>query len=262
MPSQTVLAFVDYENIRISLQDHFVEAVDIPSLVQAIRDVAGTIGELRGIRVYGDWTRRDFEARQFQDSGCQVVHVLKKRSKGDRTDMTMAFAIDDVCREEPTISACLVVSGDADFSAVILRGTERGKKMHLTAVSRTTARELLGQVEGFYPLEGVLEVTPIEPSEPLFELAEPDEAQIRFIRRLHGLEKTLPYVVRNYFRNRIMEDVPEWGETPDERDDFIDRAIEDGMVEAYEMPNPQIPGRHVVCVRLVKDNPVVRRVLT
>jgi len=262
MPNDTVLAFVDYENIRISLQDHFVETVDIRTLVRAIRDVGATIGQLRGIRVYGDWTRRGFEARQFQDSGCQLVHVLRKRSKGDRSDMTMAFAIDDVCREEAGISACLVVSGDADFSAAILRGTEHGKKMHLSAISRTTARELLGQVEGFYPLEAVLQVTPIEPPEPLFEVPKPDEAQIRFIRRLHGLEKSLPYVVRGYFRSTIMENAPEWGETPQEQEDFIERAIADGLVETYEVPNPRIPGRQVVCLRLVKDNAVVRSVLS
>lgn len=176
--------------------------------------------------------------------------------------MTMAFAIDDVCREDASISACLVVSGDADFSVAILRGTERGKKMHLSAISATTARELLGQVEGFYPLDGVLDLTPIEPPELLFELAQPDEALTRFIRRLHGLEKTLPYVVRNYLRDTIMEDVPAWGETPQERDDFIQRVIADGVIEAYERPNPRIPGRNVACVRLIKDDPVVSSVLT
>lgn len=30
MPNETVLAFVDYENIRISLQMNFVEAVSLP----------------------------------------------------------------------------------------------------------------------------------------------------------------------------------------------------------------------------------------
>ncbi len=216
MPKETVLAFIDYENIRISLRENFVETVEIPALVEAIRHVAKTIGDLRGIRAYADWTRRGHEARQFQECGCMIVHVLRKRSGPDRTDMKMAFEVNDVTREQRDISACLIVSGDAHFSEGILRGTQRGKKMHLCAISTTTARELLGQVEGFYPLESVLNLTPILLPVPLLEVPQPEEALTRFIQRLHRLEAGLPYVVRNYLRDTIMEDSMDWGETSQE----------------------------------------------
>jgi len=261
MPQETVLAFVDYENIRISLREGFLESVSIPELVSAIRQVAEEIGDLRAIRVYCDWTRRDHEARQFQEAGCTIVHVLRKRSGRDRTDIKMAFEIEDVTREQPDISACLIVAGDAHYWEPILRGTERGKKMHLSAVSTSTARELLGQVKGFYPLEGVLNLTTIEAAAPLLEVPLPEESLARFVQRVHGLEAGLPYVVRNYLRDTIMEDLVDCGETRQERDDFIERAIADGIIEPYEMPNPLIPGRNVTCVKLVKDNPIVTSIL-
>ena len=262
MPNETVLAFVDYENIRISLREGFVESVSIPQLIDGIRNVAQIIGDLRGIRVYSDWTLRGHEAREFQECACTIVHVLRKRSGSDRTDMRMAFEIDDVTREQPDISACLIVSGDAHFTEVILRGTERGRKMHLCAVSTTAARELLGQVEGFYPLEGVLDLTAIEPPVPLLRAPQLEEGLIRFIQRLQRLEQGLPHVVKNYFRDTIMAQTTDWGETTQERDDFIERATADGVIEQYEIPNPRIVGRNVTCVRLIRDNPIVRSVFT
>lgn len=262
MPKETVLVFIDHENIRISLRENFVETIDIPTLVSAIRQVAETIGTLRSIRVYADWIRRGYEARQFQEQGCVIMQVLRKRSGADRTDMKMAFQVNDVTREQRDITACLVVSGDAHFSEAILRGTERGKKMYLCAIGTTTARELLGQVKAFYPLESILNLTPKLPPVPLLEVPQPKEALVRFIQRLHGLEVALPYVVRNYLRDTIMEDLVDWGETPQERDDFVERAIADGIIEPYEMPNPRIVGRNVTCVRLIKDSPIVRSVLT
>jgi len=133
--------------------------------------------------------------------------------------------------------------------------------MHLSAVSTSTARELLGQVKGFYPLEGVLNLTAIEAAAPLLEVPLPEESLARFVQRVHGLEAGLPYIVRNYLRDTIMEDLVDCGETRQERDDFIERAIADGIIEPYEMPNPLIPGRNVTCVKLVKDNPIVRSIL-
>lgn len=114
-----VMVFVDYENIRLSLADYFVERVTPAQLVGAFKRVAGERGVHRGSVFFGDWGRRPADAREIEENGAVARLAISKRSGRDRSDTVMMLDLYDAIKEKENITAFVVGAGDADYKEVI-----------------------------------------------------------------------------------------------------------------------------------------------
>ena len=137
--AEIIMAHIDYENIRWRFQD-YVEYITIDDIIQAFKSLAEELGKLRQMFFYGDWTRRPQDSRKIEDYGYRAVTVLSKVRGADRSDQTMAFAIDDQARENPDVTTFVLGAGDADYKEVILRCRERGK--HIYVLYRITSYDI------------------------------------------------------------------------------------------------------------------------
>ena len=156
--TSSVAAFIDYENIRRGLLQHFQKRVpeDIPvsSLLQVIKEIASGVGGLYEAQVFGDWTVRSQDAHEIEKTPLfRAVLVLRADSKKDRTDPVMNFAIDDTIRDKPEDNTILLCSGDADFCEVVRRSVKNSKTVYVCAVGPHTAPELLSLSKAFYSIE-------------------------------------------------------------------------------------------------------------
>lgn len=256
--SKGVLAFVDYENLRQSISRYFVEKVTAQQVAKAIKDIAEELGDFRGGTFFGDWTRRAQDARHIEESGFRAENVLMSRSGKDRADIPMALQMDDIIRQRPDIHALLLCSGDAGFAEVVRRARGYGKRVFLGAVTVSAARELMSLAEQVFPIEARLDLTAKPAQLPLT----PQVTDFRrCIERLDSLEAKLPYVVWNYFRDSILDPSLGCGETVDEKNEFLNKAVEEGIIIREEVPNPRLPGRVVTTCRLNRQNDLVQQVL-
>jgi len=258
-----VMVFVDYENIRLSLAEYFVERVTPAQLVGAFRKVAEERGVHRGSVFFGDWGRRPTDARQIEENGAIARLAISKRSGKDRSDTAMMLDLYDAIKEKEDITAFVVGAGDADYKEVIRRGRDNEKRMYVCAVTEATSRELLSLCNGFIAVESVLGLTPkAEPQTlPGIQLGLPAEEWRPFILALDSLESKLPYVVRNYLRDSIMDAGMGCGHTKEEKGAFLDRALEEGITLEDKIPNPKLSGRTVQKVSLNRSNDIVKRIL-
>jgi len=255
------MAHIDYENVRRCFRD-YVEDITLDTVVDAFESLGRELGELRQMFFYGDWTRRPRDARRIEERGFRAVNVLSKIHGGDRSDLTMSFAIDDQSRENSEITAFLLGTGDADYKEVILRCRERGHRFYVLCFGRSASRELLTMTEGVYPLEVRLDLTDKRPiAVPAQETPDVPEARRYLIQRIDNLEKTLPHVVRNYLRDKILLPEKRVGETTAEVDQFLDLELQEGYLEEYEIDNPRIAGRKVRCLKLKREVSVVTSAL-
>lgn len=261
--SDRVMVFVDYENIRLSLAEYFVERVTPAELVGAFKSVAEERGVHRGSVFFGDWGRRPADAREIEENGAIARLAISKRSGKDRSDTAMMLDLYDAIKEKENITAFVVGAGDADYKEVIRRGRDNEKRMYVCAVTQATSRELLSLCDGFVAIESVLGLTPKAepPTLPGIELGLPTEVWHPFVLALDSLEGTLPYVVRNYLRDSILDSGMGCGDTKEEKDTFLDRALEEGITLEDEIPNPKLPGRTVQKVWLNRSNDIVKRIL-
>ena len=259
MAQEGAMAFIDWENLRQSISRNFAQRITPRPIIDAIRQVVEELGcAFRGGSFYGDWSRRAIDAREIHNHGLSPIHVVPTRRGKDRSDPRMMLDMYDMIKERSDIGVFILGSGDSGFADVIRRGKEHGKRMYVCAVGLSTARELFTLSDGVFPLEVRLGLTLKAAQLPLT----PPEVEWRiFVLRLNSLESKLPYVVRNYLRDRILEPSMGCGETLEEKETFLNRAVEDGIVIEYEIENPKLPGRTVVACRLNKENDLVKRIL-
>lgn len=258
MPRQSLMAFIDYENLRQSIARNFLEKVSARQIAKTIKSLAEELGEFRGGVFFGDWTRRPTDAREIEENGFRAVNILLTRSGKDRSDVPMALEMDDVIRERKDIDLLILGSGDADFAELIRRAIEHGKQVYVCAVGLSAARELLSLSEQVFFLEARLGLTPKTALQPLIP---PLEEWHPFVLRLNSLEKGLPYVVRNYLRDVIFDPSLGCGETMDEKDAFLNKALNEGIIVEEDMQNPKLPGRMVVTCRLNRENEIVNQIV-
>lgn len=257
MRKEILMAHIDYENIRWRFRD-YVEYIKLEDVIQAFQSIGKEIGELRQMFFYGDWTRRPEDARTIEKYGCRAVNVLSKIHGADRSDTTMMFAIDDQSREQPEITAFLLGAGDADYKEVILRCRGRGKRIYAICFGRSASRELFTMTERVYPLEVQLNLTERVPTAiPTPEIIDEPGKTCYLIERIDSLEKALPAVVRNYLRDKILLPTKQFGETSSEVDSFLERELQKGYLEEYDVENPKIANRRVKCFKLKRESPVV-----
>ena len=256
-----IMAHIDYENIRWRFPD-YVEYITVGDIVNAFRTLGNELGELRQVFFYGDWTRRPQDSRIIEEMGCRAVTVLSKRGGADRSDQTMSFGIYDQVRDNPDVRAFLLGAGDADYKEIILRCRERGKRCYVLCFGKSASRELLTMTDGVYPLEVRLGLTEKEPKGlPPPQATNELTNRIQLIQKLDNLEKSLPYVVRIYFI-KLMVPMKHFGETTMEAERFLDRELREKYINEYLRDNPQIPGKQIRCLKLVRDSQFVKDALT
>lgn len=259
---EILMVHIDYENIRWCFRD-YVEFITIEDIIRAFQSIVKEIGELRQMFFYGDWTRRPHDARKIEEHGFRATNVLSKLHGGDRSDPTMMFAIDDQAREQPKVTAFLIGSGDAHYKELILRCRERGKRIFAACFGRSASRELFTMTEGVYSLETWLNLTDRQPATlPMTEILDETSKRHYLIQRLDSLEKTLPEVVRNYLRDKILLPIKRFGETRTEVDQFLDQELQEGYIEEFSVENPRVPGKQVKCFKLKRESPLVIKALS
>jgi hypothetical protein len=269
MARPRVVLFVDYENIRRGLWRHFQrrvpEDISIETLLNALKEIANSIGTLSEGHVFGDWTIRREDARDIE----RVTHfraqlVLRSDSKKDRTDPVMNFAIDDFFREKPNITNILICAGDSDYCEVVRRGSRLHKSIFICAVGPQTAPELLSIAKAFYPIEQRLGIKPLDIDEYKKTIAKlgPDELAkwTPLVRQLDKTESRLPYVVRSHFIKYYLAPGLGYGDEFEQVSTTLNLAKEIGIIDYNSVPHPQskLPVR---TVQLNREHELVRAVL-
>lgn len=243
-----VVVFVDYENVRKRLKANFQEEVGPRRLAKAVRDIAGGVGEFRRGTFYGDWSLRPDDAREIEEEQFKAENVLRTRGGKDRADAAMLVELGELASSKE-FDLFLLISGDSDFAVAIRKLREKGKHVTVAAVSLDAARELLTVADDFIALEQRLglQVAPPEAT------GTPEWDSL--ILRLVNVEETLPYVVRNYFRDRIL------GGPILVTEALLRRAETEKIVMVEEIDNPKLPNKKVKVITLNRSHPSVAEAL-
>ncbi len=261
---EVLLGFVDYENFRMAFRN-YSQYITIEHIITAFEALGQELGDLRTIFFYGDWTRRPQDARTIEEHGHRALNVLSTRYGKDRSDFPMGFDMYDHAKDDRDTTAFLLGSGDSGFKEAILRCRQHGKRIYVLCFGGSAARELFTLTNRVYPLETRLNLTEKRTLQPTMP-GVPEKEATAIIRNLligtvDSVEKSIPYIVRNYLRDKVLLPRRQFGETAQEIDGLLDRAVADGVLRVEEIENPNIQGRTVQTVRLNRENGLVKEVL-
>lgn len=249
-----VAVFVDYRNLWHNLTNHFEMNVSPGDVLRAILDEARKHGNVMVAKAYADWTSDPAGATAAQAVGFDPQLVLRKRSGADRSDATMMLDAYDM-NQRRDVTVCVLVTGDADFRAVIRRLKENGKQVVVCAVAQAAARDLMSEASPFVTIESLLNLRP----------ATPDDREVRQLKRffqtMDSLEAKLPFVGLTYLRDNILRPGVISDATKRGRQDFINDVISLGILETDRVANPSNPQFPVTTVKLNRNHALVQGAL-
>jgi hypothetical protein len=263
-----VMILIDWENVRRGLLENYVETVSVDQVMDAFTKVAKEIGELDSAKFFGDFTLRREEARAIGNRRLfYTENVLRSRSIKDQADPTIIATIMELIFTDKEISVILLGAGDSSYCDVVRRVVQKGKDVRICAVALDVSTDL-ASLAPLFPIEKYLEVRLTrrtrEAMQPSLPSLSPKEISrwLKLVKLLYGLESRLPFVALNYLLSTIMPSYRLGGQTKDDRFSYLETARESGIVAIEEIDNPARPGYKMWVVKLNREAPIVKEILS
>jgi len=261
-----VAVFVDYENIHVNLFKYFeTNGFDFEKLPQEIRAIGKEYGKIVFCKAYGDWTTRSKAIiMAFGKNLIECKHVFPKMSGEDRSDVSIVIDAMELLFTRKDIGTYVLFSGDSDFRELALKIQSRGRSIVVSAFTFATGEDLRNAADyKFLALEERLGLKRLDESSFL------DASKIDWkplIQKMMGLSHW-EYIGWTKFRNTFLENCyPQinWDDIGikdrnGNKDDFIEAAVTDGVIERY---SKQIEGGSVTAIQLNQNHDLVRQFMS
>ena len=255
-----VLIAIDWENIRRGAQ-MYQQSLIPRALWEAMTSVGETFGEVRGGKVFGDWSLRREDAAAFSMAGIEPYNAPRTMAGKDRTDPSILLEVYDWVRDRDDCQYIVLGSGDSDYQPLVDRAKSNGRRIIICAFSQSVARDMLS-VAPLFPLEAELGFRLPEHGSLAAE-GQPmsiEEALQVFVRHMDRLEASMNFVGYNKLCTQWMLD---WGMASSEYECYrlIDQWLYDEVVERHDVANPNNPAFPTSAIRLIRSNDAVRDLL-
>lgn len=267
----SVAIFVDYENIHWTAQNDYKRYPEGELFARLFRDIGKDQGNVLSFRAYADWTYFQQMQTALDGYGCYPVFVASKlRSAPERgarknsADIQLAIDVMDTLHLKNEIDTFVFFSGDRDFIGLVKRLKQEGKRVVVSGFRTSMSEELARHADVAVILDTHLGWDPI--------VAKPRRAQetrgsdnweplIKRLARLDRLPARHWHYVRKVMYWKDLEPSPV---TREERDGYLNRAKEAGIIHVKLVPNEgenreRFP--YVSSIDLNLDHPEVQRVL-
>ncbi len=123
----TLAVFVDFENIALGLKDKKGHhKFDIIKVLERLLDK----GKIVVKKAYADWSRYAEFKNSFHEAGLELIEIPKRRLTGKNSaDIRLVVDALDLSWAKTHIDTFVIVSGDSDFSPVVSKLKENGKRV-------------------------------------------------------------------------------------------------------------------------------------
>jgi len=257
-----VVLLIDYENVHWTMVREYHLEPEISRLLEALKGEAEKYGQLTMTISYADFDNEDFRGlqSQFQRNNVETRHVFSKTYEDGRrknaADIEMSLDAWELAKERPDFQTFVLVCGDRDFIPVVRRLQQRGKTVHIIGLRVSTSKDLENFVSGKYTaVEDLLGIIPAKrATAPPVQMDQSISVET-IVAKLNGAEGRLNFVAVSHFLNSIVE-----GDFSAKSLAF-NNAVERGLIDLYQIPNPKNPQYPTKCCRLRRDNPRVAELL-
>ena len=126
-PSGTQLRlamFVDFENIALGLKGK--QVFDVRILLDRLLEKGRVIVKV----AYADWSRFREYTGPLHENGIELIEIPRRQSTGKNSaDIRLVVDAMDLCWSKEHIETFVIVSGDSDFSPLVAKLKENGKRV-------------------------------------------------------------------------------------------------------------------------------------
>ncbi len=217
---QNLCVLIDFENISAGCEKERLGRFDINIVMNRLKDK----GRILEARAYGDWGRYARFKQSLLEAGVQM-HELPSYGGHDKNRADIALVVDamDLVYTRDFIDTYVILSGDSDFTPLVMRLRSMNKRVVGIGTRSSTSRLLIAACDEFIFYES-LKRKKSRPAEPV-EDAEPEntdgvrsmsktEAFGFLVETLEGLQKDDPQpVLAGVIKQSMQRKAPTFNES-------------------------------------------------
>ena len=138
--------FVDFENLAIGLRDRPRVRFQIDLVLKRLVEKGKVIVK----KAYADWYQYDGYKRDMHEAGIELIEIPKRGHAGKNSaDIRLCVDAMDLCYSKHHIDTFVILSGDSDFSPLVSKLKENGKRVIGLAMKDATSDLLVANCDEF-----------------------------------------------------------------------------------------------------------------
>jgi uncharacterized protein (TIGR00288 family) len=141
----TLAVFIDFENLAQGIK-HGKEDFDIQRILERLVEKGKVIVKV----AYADWSRYAKYKQQLHEAAIELIEIPKRSVTGKNSaDIRLCVDAMDLCYSKAHIDTFVIVSGDSDFSPLVSKLKENGKRVIGLGMKESTSTLLSDNCDEF-----------------------------------------------------------------------------------------------------------------
>ena len=159
---RTLAVFIDFENLAIGIKEQ-KSKFDIKMILERLVEK----GKIIVKKSYADWSRYRGYERSFHEANIELIEIPKRSMTAKNSaDIRMVVDAMDLSWSKEHIDTFCIVSGDSDFSPLVSKLKENGKRVIGLGMKDSTSNLLVENCDEFIFYEDLLNTGTKPPGMP------------------------------------------------------------------------------------------------
>ena len=138
--------FIDFENIALGLRGRADAHFEIQKVLQRLLEIGNVLVK----RAYADWSRFGSYTKPFHEAAIELIEIPRRGDSGKNSaDIRLCVDAMDLCYAKEHIDTFVIVSGDSDFSPLVSKLRENGKRVIGLGLRGSTSNLLVSNCDEF-----------------------------------------------------------------------------------------------------------------
>ncbi len=143
---RTLAVFIDFENIALGFRGRKDKRFDIRKVLERLIEK----GKIIVKKAYADWGEYADYKRALHEAVIELIDIPKRSMSGKNSaDIRLCVDAIDLCYSKEHIDTFVIVSGDSDFSPLVSKLKENGKRVIGLGMKESSSNLLIDNCDEF-----------------------------------------------------------------------------------------------------------------
>ena len=142
----TLAVFIDFENLALGFKGKKDKRFDIQKVLERLVEK----GKIVVKKAYADWTGYSDYKKALHEAAIELIDIPKRAMTGKNSaDIRLCVDSIDLCYSKEHIETFVIVSGDSDFSPLVSKLKENGKRVIGLGMKESSSNLLINNCDEF-----------------------------------------------------------------------------------------------------------------
>jgi len=142
----TLAVFIDFENLALGFKGKKDKRFDIQKVLERLVEK----GKIIVKKAYADWADYSEYKRPLHEAAIELIEIPKRSLSGKNSaDIRLCVDAIDLCYSKEHIDTFVIVSGDSDFSPLVSKLKENGKRAIGLGMKESSSNLLINNCDEF-----------------------------------------------------------------------------------------------------------------